>query len=56
MAIQPDGQRKLGSGIGCFWVEGLDFAALWRGITGGLMAFPKKGVNPSEIYCIFEGQ
>ena len=56
MAIQPDGQRKLGSGIGCFWVEGLDFAALWRGMIAGLMAFRKKGVNPSEIYCIFEGQ
>lgn len=34
---------------------GLDFAALWRGIKG-VNCIPEKGVNPSEIYCIFEGQ
>lgn len=38
----------LGSGVG--------FCCFVAGNQGGLMAFPKKGVNPSEIYCIFEGQ
>lgn len=35
---------------------GVGFFCFVAGNQGGLIAFRKKGVNPSEIYCIFEGQ